>query len=133
MNFAFDHSYWSAGPKDEPGYASQETLYRDVGLGMLDHSFGGYHTCVFAYGAFLSLSFLTEAAGLLSRSIAEGICLWVPPTDLFSSFVGLFLLGQTGSVRTSLSLSSSGKRSATNLLLFLLTPFAFQYRANPTQ
>lgn len=107
MNFAFDHSYWSAGPKDAPGYASQETLYRDVGLGMLDHSFGGYHTCVFAYGAFLFLSSLTKA-DLLSRPFAGGIRLWVPPTDLFSSFVGRFLLGQTGSVRTSLSLPSSG-------------------------
>ena len=29
--FTFDHSYWSAGPKDEPNYASQQTLYEDLG------------------------------------------------------------------------------------------------------
>lgn len=87
MNFAFDHSYWSAGPKDAPGYASQETLYRDVGLGMLDHSFGGYHTCVFAYGAFLS-HFSLSKAGLLCRPIAAGNCLYVPPPDLCPPLLG---------------------------------------------
>lgn len=46
--FSFDKSYWSAGPRDEPGYASQETLYNDVGKELLDHSFNGFNACIFA-------------------------------------------------------------------------------------
>ncbi|GAA5843636.1 hypothetical protein JCM3766R1_007191, partial [Sporobolomyces carnicolor] len=49
-SFAFDKSYWSAGSKDEPGYASQQTLYDDLGKDLLDHSFQGFNTCIFAYG-----------------------------------------------------------------------------------
>ncbi|TIB88541.1 kinesin-like protein [Wallemia mellicola] len=50
MNFAFDKSYWSAGPKDEPGYASQQTLYNDLGDELLQHAFEGFNCCIFAYG-----------------------------------------------------------------------------------
>jgi kinesin family protein 1 len=46
--FSFDKSYWSAGPRDEPQYCSQETLYNDVGKELLDHSFGGFNACIFA-------------------------------------------------------------------------------------
>ncbi|KAM0788929.1 hypothetical protein ACM66B_003005 [Microbotryomycetes sp. NB124-2] len=49
-SFAFDKSYWSAGPKDSPGYASQQTLYDDLGKDLLDHAFEGFNTCIFAYG-----------------------------------------------------------------------------------
>jgi hypothetical protein len=45
-----DKSYWSAGARDEPKYASQQTLFQDVGLELLDHSFAGYNCCIFAYG-----------------------------------------------------------------------------------
>ncbi|KAJ7087310.1 kinesin-like protein [Mycena belliarum] len=48
--FSFDKSYWSAGPRDEPRYCSQETLYNDVGKELLDHSFAGFNACIFAYG-----------------------------------------------------------------------------------
>ncbi|KAJ7667510.1 kinesin-like protein [Mycena polygramma] len=48
--FSFDKSYWSAGPRDEPQYCSQETLYNDVGKELLDHAFGGFNACIFAYG-----------------------------------------------------------------------------------
>ncbi|WVO17419.1 hypothetical protein L204_105111 [Cryptococcus depauperatus] len=50
MTFSFDRSYWSAGPKDDPEYASQQTLYEDLGADLLDHSFEGFNTCIFAYG-----------------------------------------------------------------------------------
>ncbi|WVF68191.1 hypothetical protein IAT40_002956 [Kwoniella sp. CBS 6097] len=50
MNFSFDKSYWSAGPKEDPKYASQQTLYDDLGVELLDHSFEGFNTCIFAYG-----------------------------------------------------------------------------------
>ncbi|KAH9853391.1 kinesin-domain-containing protein [Lenzites betulinus] len=50
MNFAFDKSYWSAGPRDEPQYCSQQTLYDDLGKELLDHSFSGFNACILAYG-----------------------------------------------------------------------------------
>ncbi|GAA5988788.1 hypothetical protein JCM11641_004851, partial [Rhodosporidiobolus odoratus] len=49
-SFAFDKSYWSACPKDDPTYASQQTLYDDLGKDLLDHAFEGFNTCIFAYG-----------------------------------------------------------------------------------
>ncbi|KIR72736.1 kinesin [Cryptococcus deuterogattii CA1014] len=45
---ARDKSYWSAGPKDDPKYASQQTLYEDLGADLLNHSFEGFNTCIFA-------------------------------------------------------------------------------------
>ncbi|KAF9498237.1 kinesin-domain-containing protein [Pleurotus eryngii] len=50
LAFAFDKSYWSAGPRDEPGYCSQQTLFDDLGKELLDHSFGGFNACILAYG-----------------------------------------------------------------------------------
>ena len=38
----------SACPKDDPQYASQETLYNDLGKDLLNHSFEGFNTCIFA-------------------------------------------------------------------------------------
>ncbi|KAK4057883.1 hypothetical protein OIO90_001102 [Microbotryomycetes sp. JL221] len=49
-SFAFDKSYWSAGNKDDPQYASQQTLYDDLGQELLEHAFEGFNTCIFAYG-----------------------------------------------------------------------------------
>ncbi|KAF9645340.1 kinesin-like protein [Thelephora ganbajun] len=49
-NFTFDKSYWSAGPRDEPGYCSQETLYNDLGIELLEHGFSGFNACILAYG-----------------------------------------------------------------------------------
>ncbi|KZT74459.1 kinesin-domain-containing protein [Daedalea quercina L-15889] len=49
MNFAFDKSYWSAGPRDEPNYCSQQTLYDDLGKELLDHSFSGFNACIMAF------------------------------------------------------------------------------------
>ncbi|KIM22681.1 hypothetical protein M408DRAFT_28520, partial [Serendipita vermifera MAFF 305830] len=41
QNFTFEKSYWSAGPRDEPGYCSQQTLDEDLGSELLDHAFNG--------------------------------------------------------------------------------------------
>ncbi|KAF8826322.1 hypothetical protein HHX47_DHR5000294 [Lentinula edodes] len=49
MAFSFDKSYWSAGPRDEPGYCSQQTLYDDLGKELLDHGFAGFNACILAY------------------------------------------------------------------------------------
>ncbi|KZO94831.1 kinesin-domain-containing protein [Calocera viscosa TUFC12733] len=48
MSFSFDKSYWSAGPRDEPQYCSQQTLYDDLGKELLDHSFEGFNACILA-------------------------------------------------------------------------------------
>ncbi|CAE6464038.1 unnamed protein product, partial [Rhizoctonia solani] len=50
MAFSFDKSYWSAGPRDEPEYCSQQTLFDDLGKELLDHSFAGFNACILAYG-----------------------------------------------------------------------------------
>ena len=48
MAFSFDKSYWSAGPRDEPQYCSQQTLYDDLGRELLDHGFNGFNACILA-------------------------------------------------------------------------------------
>ena len=48
MPFSFDKSYWSAGPRDEPGYCSQQTLFDDLGKELLDHGFSGFNACILA-------------------------------------------------------------------------------------
>lgn len=49
-SFAFDKSYWSACARDEPGYASQQSLFDYLGLDLLQHALDGFNTCLFAYG-----------------------------------------------------------------------------------
>jgi kinesin family protein 1 len=46
--FTFDKSYWSAGPRDEPQYCSQQMLFEDLGKELLDHSFNGFNACILA-------------------------------------------------------------------------------------
>ncbi|KAF9198852.1 kinesin-like protein Klp8, partial [Podila verticillata] len=46
-SFSFDHSYWSFD-KSDPNYAGQQRIYEDLGVELLDHSFGGYNTCIVA-------------------------------------------------------------------------------------
>lgn len=48
LSFSFDKSYWSAGPRDEPAYCSQQTLYDDLGKELLDHGFAGFNACILA-------------------------------------------------------------------------------------
>ena len=59
-SFTYDKSYWSFDPND-PRYASQETVYRDLGVELLDHAFAGYNTCIFAC--------------IFSRSVFKNTCL----------------------------------------------------------
>lgn len=58
MPFSFDKSYWSAGPRDDPGYCSQQTLYDDLGKELLDHGFSGFNACILACASLLSLCIL---------------------------------------------------------------------------
>lgn len=49
-SFNFDYSYWSHTNEDDADFSNQETVYRDIGEEMLEHSFEGYNVCIFAYG-----------------------------------------------------------------------------------
>nr|XP_012315972.1 kinesin-like protein KIF1C isoform X2 [Aotus nancymaae] len=49
-SFTFDYSYWSHTSAEDPQFASQQQVYRDIGEEMLLHSFEGYNVCIFAYG-----------------------------------------------------------------------------------
>lgn len=48
MSFSFDKSYWSAGPRGDPGYCSQQTLFNDLGKELLAHGFAGFNACILA-------------------------------------------------------------------------------------
>lgn len=58
--FTFDHSYWSHDgfSVDKDGvclangsrYASQQTVFNDLGSGVLKNAFEGYNCSLFAYG-----------------------------------------------------------------------------------
>ena len=62
-DFFFDYCYWSHDgyqedantgqlKKDRPGskYADQDQVFQDLGVGVLNNAWDGYHTCLFAYG-----------------------------------------------------------------------------------
>ncbi|XP_062993602.1 kinesin-like protein KIF1C [Elgaria multicarinata webbii] len=49
-NFTFDYSYWSHTSAEDPSFASQRQVYKDIGEEMLLHAFEGYNVCIFAYG-----------------------------------------------------------------------------------
>ncbi|KAM8973401.1 kinesin-like protein KIF1C [Pelodytes ibericus] len=49
-NFTFDYSYWSHTTDEDPQFASQRQVYKDIGEEMLLHAFEGYNVCIFAYG-----------------------------------------------------------------------------------
>eukprot|EP00057_Strongylocentrotus_purpuratus_P006404 XP_011660878.1 PREDICTED: kinesin-like protein KIF16B [Strongylocentrotus purpuratus] len=48
-HFSFDYCYFSLD-KTAPNYASQQTIFSDLGSEILDSSFDGYNVCLFAYG-----------------------------------------------------------------------------------
>ncbi|XP_078452248.1 kinesin-like protein KIF16B [Lampetra planeri] len=47
--FTYDYSYFSVD-KRSPQFASQEMVYKDIGMDVLDAAFEGYNACIFAYG-----------------------------------------------------------------------------------
>ncbi|KAJ3233197.1 kinesin-like protein Klp8 [Chytriomyces hyalinus] len=50
-SFTFDAVFWSLGaPQSHPNWASQESVYAEVGVGLLNHALDGYNVCLFAYG-----------------------------------------------------------------------------------
>jgi hypothetical protein len=87
MSFSFDKSYWSAGPRDEPQYCSQQTLYDDLGKELLEHGFAGFNTCILTCRLFKDFDFIsgTQFRLLLSdgQTGATSINTLVPDCDVF--------------------------------------------------
>ncbi|KAM9006921.1 kinesin-like protein KIF14 isoform 2-T2 [Ara ararauna] len=48
-SFSYDFSFWSFD-KCHPNFASQATIYRTLGVPLLERAFEGYNACLFAYG-----------------------------------------------------------------------------------
>lgn len=51
-SFEFDRTYWSFAENctHSPHFASQELIYKELGVMMLDHAIDGFNNCIFAYG-----------------------------------------------------------------------------------
>ena len=47
--FYYDHCFWSFDSR-HTDYADQEKVYKELAQPLLDRSFEGYNTCLFAYG-----------------------------------------------------------------------------------
>ncbi|XP_054157934.1 kinesin-like protein KIF13B [Oppia nitens] len=47
--FAFDHCFWSFNESDAH-FASQDQVFNELGIPVLQSSFEGYNACIFAYG-----------------------------------------------------------------------------------
>jgi len=47
--FYYDHCFWSFDSR-HTDFADQEKVYKDLAQPLLDRSFEGYNTCLFAYG-----------------------------------------------------------------------------------
>ncbi|TMW66411.1 hypothetical protein Poli38472_004176 [Pythium oligandrum] len=48
--FTFDYSYNSFAPVDDPDHASQDTVWDDIGIKVLEHAWNGFNVSLFAYG-----------------------------------------------------------------------------------
>ena len=50
--YKYDYSYWSCDEHldDNQIFATQDRVYQDLGVHMLEHAFEGYNICIFAYG-----------------------------------------------------------------------------------
>jgi kinesin family member 1 len=48
-SFTFDFSYWSHDPT-HPNFASQKTVFNDLGITVLENAWAGYNVSLFAYG-----------------------------------------------------------------------------------
>nr|XP_032521379.1 kinesin-like protein Klp98A isoform X5 [Danaus plexippus plexippus] len=72
-DFTFDHSYWSYDSAD-PQYASQEQVFSDLGLDVIDSAFEGYNACVFAYGQTGSGKTFTMMGSPDSQGLIPRIC-----------------------------------------------------------
>ncbi|KAL4713073.1 hypothetical protein ACJJTC_001127 [Scirpophaga incertulas] len=72
-DFTFDHSYWSYD-SDDKHYASQEQVFSDLGLDVIDSAFEGYNACVFAYGQTGSGKTFTMMGSSENQGLIPRIC-----------------------------------------------------------
>lgn len=50
-HYKYDYSYWSCDENvNNQKFATQQQVYQDLGIEMLEHAFEGYNVCIFAYG-----------------------------------------------------------------------------------
>merc|ERR1719335_1112208 len=74
--FTFDFSYWSHTGSEDPNYASQETVMKDIGEVVLRNGMEGFNGCLFAYGQTgsgksYSVIGFPDAPGIIPRSVEE--------------------------------------------------------------
>ena len=74
MAFSFDKSYWSAGPRDELGYCSQQTLFDDLGKELLDHGFAGFNACILACESCICFTRRHPSHCLALKDGQTGVC-----------------------------------------------------------
>uniref|UniRef100_A0A8D8RF75 Kinesin-like protein n=3 Tax=Cacopsylla melanoneura TaxID=428564 RepID=A0A8D8RF75_9HEMI len=72
-DFTFDHSYWSFD-SSSPQFSSQEQVFNDLGMDVVDAAFEGYNACVFAYGQTGSGKTFTMMGSKDSRGLIPRIC-----------------------------------------------------------
>ncbi|CAF4866814.1 unnamed protein product [Pieris macdunnoughi] len=72
-DFTFDHSYWSYDSADN-NFATQEQVFSDLGLDVIDSAFEGYNACVFAYGQTGSGKTFTMMGSPDSQGLIPRIC-----------------------------------------------------------
>ena len=74
--FTFDYSYNSfVGPED-PGHASNDLVYQQLGVGVLENAWKGFNCCLFAYGQTgsgksYSMMGYGEDYGIIPRALRE--------------------------------------------------------------
>ncbi len=78
-SFAFDHCFNSYLSADDPGYASQESVFASLGVDILDNAFDGYNACIFAYGQTGSGKSYSMMGSQESQGIIPRLC-----DDLFA-------------------------------------------------
>ncbi|XP_062061724.1 stAR-related lipid transfer protein 9 isoform X3 [Lepus europaeus] len=71
--FGFDYCYWSVNPED-PQYASQDVVFRDLGAEVLSGATKGYNICLFAYGQTGSGKTYTMLGTPASLGLTPRIC-----------------------------------------------------------
>eukprot|EP00112_Aurelia_sp_Birch-Aquarium-sp1_P000611 Seg1058.2 transcript_id=Seg1058.2/GoldUCD/mRNA.D3Y31 product="Kinesin-like protein KIF16B" protein_id=Seg1058.2/GoldUCD/D3Y31 len=75
-DFSYDHSYWSSDSRDKH-FATQEQVFSDLGVDVINSAFGGYNACIFAYGQTgagksYTMMGMQDSLGLIPR-ICEGM------------------------------------------------------------
>ena len=48
--FTFDYSYWSMDDPTHSNFATQETVFKDLGVLVLENAWKGFNVPLFAYG-----------------------------------------------------------------------------------